>query len=100
MISINETPDNTCFVCSKPFIHRKRYWTCACTGLKEVEFIIAHPTCKSHDRTLNQYKNELYSYEVERKGHSREVRDLNKKIKNIKSMITDIEYQMFLKKYS
>lgn len=98
-IIINDIQPNTCFICDKPYFTRSRYLPTDTRGVKEVEFILAHPTCRSYDRVLDEYMHELYCFEVERKGHSREVRELNKKIKEIKQKITDVEYKKFLRKH-
>lgn len=99
-IIIDDIPLNTCITCEKPFLHRKRYNSYGNTELKEVELIVEHPTCSSYNKQLNNLINEIYCLDVERKGHSKEVRALNKKMKEVRQRITDVEFKMFLKKYS
>lgn len=99
-IIINDLPTNCCFICEKPFQHRNRYWTTKMQGLKEVELILCHPACRYLNTLIENYKNELNCCQVEKKGHSREVRELNKRIKEINQNLTDIEYKKFLKRYS
>jgi hypothetical protein len=99
-LQIIDLPENTCFICEKPFIHRNRYWTMPTKGIKEVEMILCHPICRSQSNKITEYKNRFANCEIEKKGHSREVRELNKQMKEINNCITEIEYKMFLMRYS
>lgn len=97
-LKICDLPENSCFICEKPFLHRNRYYTMPTKGIKEVEMILCHPICRSYERQMNEYKNRFANCEVEKKGHLREVRELNKQMKELNKCITEIEYKMFLKR--
>jgi len=101
-IIINDSlPINMCFICEKPFLHRKRYYSCdGFKEIKEVEIMTSHPTCRSYERMKLKLESDIESATIEKKCHSREVRELNKNIKKMKQEVCDIEYKVFLKKYS
>lgn len=98
-LKIEEIDNYRCFVCNKPFLHRNRY-SPHDKGIKLVEFVMAHAGCRHLQNQLEQLNNDVDNAMIERRGHSAEVRQLNKLIKEKKEAITTFEYNIFLKKYS
>ena len=65
-ININQDLDETkCFTCGKAWKHYKRYFPPADGKPKEVEFIVSHAGCRSLERKIREKKEELLNLEYE-----------------------------------
>lgn len=98
-IKIENIDSYRCFVCDKPFLHQKRYSPHE-KGIKVVELVMAHAGCRNMQTQIETLKENIENATVLKKGHSAEVREITKYIKETKVEITDLEYKMFMRKYS
>jgi len=98
-IKIEEIDNYRCFVCNKPFLHRNRYSPHG-KGIKMVELVMAHAGCRNMQNQIETLKSDIENATVLKKGHSADVRELTKYIKETKVEITDLEYKLFMRKYS
>lgn len=55
--------ENICCICSKPYIHKKRYFWGGDKTIKDVELITAHPSCRAVGRQIKEYQDKILDLE-------------------------------------
>lgn len=55
--------DNICCICAKPYVHHKRYSWGEDKTIKAVELITSHPSCRSIQRHIKEYQQNILDLE-------------------------------------